>query len=101
MKVVKPSDFAHSISLIPRTYEVVENFYLTNETTKETQNLTFNYLEDNGIVNVFFIFTFKEFEKYEFKLTDVNNKVIFRGKIFATEQETQNYDLTKDLYFYE
>ena len=102
MKVVNPNVRIKTISLIPR-FNDVEAFdlLLINETTKEeTTFFIDNYSYQNGILVFGFDFDMNEGDKYELKLS-ILNEVLYRGKIFATEQETQDFDLTKDLYIYE
>ena len=102
MKVVNPNVRIKTISLIPR-FKDVENFdlLLINETTKEeTTFFIDNYSYQNGILLFGFDFAMSEGDKYEFKLS-ILNEVLYRGKIFATTQEPQDFDLTKDLYIYE
>lgn len=102
MKVVNPNVRIKTISLIPR-FKDVENFdlLLINETTKEeTTFFIDNYSYIDGILIFGFDFDMSEGDKYEFKLS-ILNEVLYRGKIFATAQEPQDFDLTKDLYIYE
>ena len=44
---------------------------------------------------------FKTNKDGSFILSDGVTEVVYRGKLIATEQETQEYKITKDLYFYE
>ncbi len=102
MKVVNPNVRIKTISLIPR-FNDVEAFdlLLINETTKEqTTFFIDNYSYQNGILVFGVDFAMNEGEKYELKLS-ILNEVLYRGKIFATAQEPQDFDLTKDLYIYE
>ena len=102
MKVINPNNQINTIKLIPR-FKDVEAFdlLLINETTKEETNFFIDiYTYKDGILVFDLDFATNEGDKYEFKLS-ILNEVLFRGKIFATEQETQDFDLTKDLYIYE
>ena len=102
MKVINPNNQINEIKLIPR-FNDVEAFdlLLINETTKEeTTFFIDNYSYQNGILVFGFDFDMNEGDKYELKLS-ILNEVLYRGKIFATAQEPQDFDLTKDLYIYE
>ena len=102
MKVINPNNQINEIKLIPR-FNDVESFdlLLINETTKEqTTFFISNYTYEDGILVFDLDFETNEGDKYELKLS-ILNEVLYRGKIFATEQETQDFDLTKDLYIYE
>ena len=101
MKVVNPNDGSHTIQLIPRFYPfnslVLE---LKDEQTKIAVIVTNTYIVSDGVMTINFDFDFTNKEKFEIKITE-NDNVVYRGKIIATTQESQDYKLTKDLYFYE
>jgi len=102
MKVINPNNQINTIKLIPR-FKDVEAFdlLLINETTKEeTTFFIDNYSYIDGVLVFDLDFATNEGDKYEFKLS-ILNEVLYRGKIFATSQEPQDFDLTKDLYIYE
>jgi GT2 family glycosyltransferase len=101
MKVVSPNDTEHLIAIIPRYYtDGVLDLYLYNEATQIETLVTPIYVTQNGILTLTFTFTFNENDKYQVKITDANG-IIYRDKIFATSQDTQNFKATNDLYFYE
>ncbi len=102
MKVINPNNQINTIKLIPR-FKDVEAFdlLLINETTKEqTTFFIDNYSYQDGILFFDLDVATNEGEKYELKLS-ILNEVLYRGKIFATAQEPQDFELTKDLYIYE
>ena len=47
-----------------------------------------------------FDYNFEDKYKYQMKIHE-SDEDVFRGKILCTTQETQDYKLTKDLYYYE
>lgn len=102
MKVVDPKNLIHKIQLIPRSYNVKDlNLYLYNEQTKITTELVdIDFEIRDGIMSIIFSFDFDDKSKFEMKITEDSN-VIYRGKIIATTQESQDYKLSKNLYFYE
>jgi hypothetical protein len=99
-KVLDFNDTSHSISLIPRYYpDSAVTFELYNESTKEITVVSNTYIVSNGLFTLSFDYTFKNKEKYQIKLEE--NSIVFRGKLIITDQNTQEYRLTKDLYYYE
>ena len=103
MKVIDPNNATHSISIIPRFNDAVGvTMEIINEATKVvyTDALnTFSVVDGIGLVN--FDLDAEEKSKYSFILSDGVTEVVYRGKLIATEQETQEYKITTDLYFYE
>jgi hypothetical protein len=99
-KVLDFNDTSHSIKLIPRYYPVgAVTFELYNESTKVKTVVTNTYTIVNGLFTLNFDYTFENKQKYQIKLEE--NSIVFRGKLLITDQNTQEYRLTKDLYFYE
>ena len=102
MKVVNQNELIHTISVIPRFNETVDvSMIIIDESTKlEEEATNFNYILADGIGVLEFDNMFIDKNKYSFKLMD-GTKIIYRGRLITTTQETQNYKLTKELYFYE
>jgi hypothetical protein len=99
-KVLDFNDTNHSISLVPRYYpEGAVTFELYNESTKVKTVVSNTYMITNGLFTITFDYTFENKEKYQIKLEE--NSIVFRGKLLITDQNTQEYRLTKDLYYYE
>jgi len=103
MKVIDPNDTTHSISIIPRFNDTVSvTMEITNEATKVVYTGVLNtYTLTDGVGVVNFDLTPEDKSKYSFKLVDNGVDIIYRGKLIATTQETQEYKITTDLYFYE
>ena len=104
MKIVNPTDSTHMVKLIPRTYtydNITLNLY--NESTRESADIILVYGVGFDILTGFLVITFDydftDGDKYQIKLTSTD--VDYRGKLFATTQETQEYSQTKELYYYE
>ena len=109
MKVISPSDSTHAIILIPRLYTIDASVDLEfyDETTRITEEIsTTTYAVVNGYLTMTFTdaecstITFYEGGKYQIKISDTNG-VIYRGKMFVTTQEEQDYKLTDGVYEYE
>lgn len=102
MKVVNPTNTSHSIKVVPRfNYTTSITFNLYNENTQENEDVSNSSYREDGFLNISFDYTFTEGDRFQIKITDTENSVVYRGKLFATSQETQNYQLTKDLFYYE
>ena len=100
MNVFNPTDTTHTLSAVPRFYpdnDIV--FSLYNEAKKTTEDVVHTYRVSNGKLILDFTYTFVEFDKHQIKITQ-GEDVVYRGKSFATTQETQEYKLTKDKYYY-
>ena len=101
MKVVNPNNTTHTIELIPRYYSTdTLTFLLTNETTKAQTEVSQTNTNVNGLISFTFDFTFSERDKYTVKITDVSG-VVYRGNIFATDQESQDFNILENYYIYE
>jgi len=100
MKVLNPNNATHSISLVPRYYpDDVVVFTIYNEATKVNTVIPNTYVIDNGLFTINFDYTFTNKDKFQFKIEDTD--IIFRGKLLITDQQTQEYRLTNDIYYYE
>lgn len=101
MIVVQPTILEHQIKVIPRLYPTEAlTLSLYNEATKETETLDNIYLVQDGYLYIDFEKVFNESDKYKITIKEVN-EVIYRGKIKSTSQEPQEYQQTKDKYYYE
>jgi hypothetical protein len=110
MIVVQPTETRHEIKIVPRYYpsgEFTLLFY--NEAKKVNTTIpiseagfsfTNNYYILDGYLYLKFDKEFNESDKYRITLRQ-NDEVIYRGKIKATSQEPQEYQQTKDKYYYE
>ena len=52
------------------------------------------------ILNLKFDYTFQDKDRFQFDLKE-NEEIVFRGKIYATSEETQDYKQTNGVYRYE
>jgi len=96
MIVLYPNSEAHIFKIIPRSYDFEElSFYLTNEETGETTDEPIFYVLENGYLSCVLEKILSNNTNYTLKVSN-ENFVFFRGKIFVTNQETQNFRITKD-----
>ena len=101
MNVVNPNNITHELQIIPRFYPSGELvFTLYNEATQAETNVTIIYLLENGVFTFTFDFDFTDGNRFQFKILE-GTEIVYRGKIIATTQETQNYLTDKNKYYYE
>ena len=100
MKVLNPNDTSHTISLIPRYYpDSTVVFTIYNESSKLETIIPNTYTIENGLFTLIFDYTFTDKDKFDIKIEE--NSIVYRGKLLITDQGTQEYKLTNDLYYYE
>ncbi len=108
MKVILPTDTTHVIKLIPRFYTIGTDLTvnLKDEAGRINESATITtFTVVDGFLNLTFTdaefstLDFYENGKYQIKITDVTSGgVLYRGKMIATSQTTQDYKLTNGLY---
>jgi len=105
MKILNFVTFNQTIKFIPRFYPESINldFEFYNESTRETTTESSEYDTINGYIT----YAFSRFDRsynnndtIQFKVLE-GEDVVYRGKLFVTTQETQEYKLTQGLYSYE
>lgn len=100
MKVLLPINTSHSISFIPRFYPTgVLSMDITKEGYDTLVTVTPSYSVNNGLINLDFDLTGVEQDRFSVKITEGSNTV-FKGKLFFTSQNSQDFKLTKDTYIY-
>lgn len=97
MTVLDHNDSSHSLKVIPRYYNVdnTHTLELYNEDTEveTTETIDSRSLAD-GYITYDFTKTVEENDSYTYKITDATTtKVVSRGRIFVTDQTTQNYSI--------
>lgn len=100
-KVVNPTNTTHSFDFEPRFKQTTTvDLHLTNESDSKEYEVANNTQElKNNLIKITFDYTFKESDKYQIKILE-GEKVIYRGKLFATEQETQDFVITQSYLEY-
>lgn len=100
MKVLNPNNTSHSFTLYPRFYPTnTLSMVITKEGYNTTETVVPTYSISSGVMTLNFDLTGVEQDRFTFKLTE-NDVIVFRGDIFFTTQETQDFKLTKDTYIY-
>lgn len=76
------------------TNEVILNLW---SEIKQTETLlTLNVIQEDGLMVLEFFYDFEDNETFEVKVTDLTDKLIWRGKIMATTQtDLEDYILHK------
>lgn len=101
MKIVNPNNTNHEFKLIPRFYPSGELVLsLKNESTAIETTIANTYTILDGYLTINFDFTFKNKDRFQFNIFG-DNDIVFRGKIYATSEETQDYKQTNGVYRYE
>lgn len=101
MNIVNPINTSHKIRIIPR-WEVYDfTLQLYNEILKENIVFVSNFSSCDGYLDIYFDYNFTEGDSFQIKITDAAGGIAYRGKIFATEQDTQNYRVSTNAYIYE
>ena len=96
--VVIPTDTTHEIRFIPRAYpENVLIVTIVDEFTEAETILSNNYYIDKGYMFVEFDHTFEERDNYRLTISS-DSDVIYRGNLFATSQNPQDFKLSQGVY---
>lgn len=96
MIVVDPTKEEHSFNILPRYYTSVTLNITVQITDEDTRRDLTHSISSVSISDGSLLFKsdakFKENATYRIKITDTEiEEVVFRGKIFATDQSKQNY----------
>lgn len=100
MTILNPNNTTHNIVIIPR-YDV-ENItlILRNEETDVTEEFDLFSTYANGYMTIELEKEVKEGENFEIEVRDIN-VILFRGKVFCTEQtDLENYKNNTDIIRY-
>lgn len=101
MRVVNPDNIEHTIQIIPRDYNMGTTVMtIINEVDRSVYEPTHTVNTDGNFVSVTFTLETTEGSKYSFKISDETG-TLYRGRLMATSQETQEYNLTTKYYSYE
>jgi hypothetical protein len=98
MNVINPNNTTHIVKLILRYTPDTSVVELYNEQTQTNTEVLHTLVITNGIAQLTFDFDFSEGDRYQIKITDING-VVYRGKLYATTQDTQDYKATLDKYY--
>jgi hypothetical protein len=100
MKVLLPSNTTHDITIEPRYFTTSTiSLEIYNESNRDVTTQDITYTVNGGVMIATFDLNVLEGDKFTFKMMEDGN-VIYRCKAFGTEQDPQEYKLTKDKYKY-
>ena len=100
--IINPSDTDHTLKVVPRFYPCNHIKVIIKDTTTGIE-LTepSKYRKIGNKLSFDFSLTCIEETRYQITLSDNDtNEVIYRGIMIATNQDTQEYQLTKDKFYY-
>lgn len=101
MIVLLPTNITHEITFIPRFMPTgILTLELYDETLQTTETIDNAYAYANGLATMTFNLICAESQKFQLKILE-DTQVIYRDKIFVTSQNTQEFKVTKDHYYYE
>lgn len=101
MIVIDPGNTIHNLDFIARkTVPITVNFVLYNENTRveSTQVPVVTAIDDKTRLRV--SISCVEGDSYSFKVQDDSGEIYYRGKLFATGQDPQNYKTDNGAYTY-
>ena len=97
MKILTTSGSAQTIKVIPREYITSGTLTLRNDTTNVSKNYSISpsTVDDDLVFNITFSPVLQEGLYYDFTLKNTSSKIIYKDKIFCTDQTinqtTNNY----------
>ena len=101
MKVILPSNTTHEATIEPRFYSSeVLSMDVTKEGNRKVTTQEITYLVVSGVMTITFDLVAVKGDRFSFKIYEVDGDILYRGKLFATEQDPETYKLTKDRYKY-
>jgi len=96
MQVFKPSLDFHELIFIPRIETDTINLKITYELRSDETFINIIGVVINGVFIGTFEYQFKEGASYEIEAYDLETRLLFRGKAFATDEtDLQNYKLIR------
>ena len=85
--------------MLPIWVDLLDNYLETGGFLVQANNPFGIWLLNSGVLTIPFDLEVKESDRYTIKLTE-NDIVIFRDKVFCTDQSTQDYKITKNKFIY-
>jgi len=105
MIIVNPDNTNHTISVVPR-FDVTpgsgELTMVLTDSYKNTSDTLVNTFDvSRGKLIITFDYTFRSEGRYDIAVTYLNtSEVLYRGAAIATNQDTQEYKLTNNKFYY-
>ena len=96
MIILKEQVEEQSLKFIPRTYKAT-SIVLVNEMTNESTTISSDFYIDGYYLYTTTTFDLIEGNFYTLSILN-NNDVVYKDKIFCTNQNLQTYSINKDAY---
>lgn len=96
MIVLRPIGTAQNLKFIPREYTATKVVLLDESTNTEVE-IEASFTQDKYYLTSDIIFNLKEGRFYNLTVYNVND-IVYKDKIFCTEQNVLNYSINKDVY---
>lgn len=97
MKILQETALPQTLNFIPREYVSEVNYLLTNESENVSVSETNIVANTNGgYLEITEIFNLKEGVFYNIQITKTDDTVIYRGRIFCTNQEIDTFTMNED-----
>ena len=100
LNILNPNETTHSIILQPRFIPSGDLIvYLTNDITEVVTTLSNSYTYVSGVLIATFDLDVLAEDKFSIKINN-QSKIIYKGSIFCTSQDSQDFKLTQGIYKY-
>ena len=99
MKILQETAVAQTLNFIPREYVDTINYTLRNESTNTSVSDTNIVATTNGAyLEITEIFNLKEGVFYNIDITKTDDTLIYRGRIFCTNQTLDKFTMNNGKY---
>ena len=94
MKILLDSATPQTLNFIPREYVSLVNYTITNEQSNTTISETdITATTNGGYLEITEIFDLKENIYYNIDISKTDNTLIYRGRIFCTNQDIDTFTM--------
>ena len=99
MKILQETAIAQTLNFIPREFVATINYTLKNESTNTSVSGTnITTTVNGGYLEITEIFDLKEGVFYNIDITKTDNTLIYRGRIFCTNQDIEKFTINDGKY---
>ena len=96
MIVLRPVHTEQTIKFIPREYEATRLVLIDESTNKEVE-IAGTFTKDKYYLSADLVFSLIEGRYYTLTVYN-NDNIIYKDKVFCTDQNVLNYSINKDVY---
>ena len=98
MKVLKDTQAVQTISIIPRSYPTSLTLTLRDDQTNDIDtyalNSGFSVVNDYLVIDN--VYTLRDFHFYDLTITDQDDVIIYKDRIFCTDQDIATFSVNAD-----